>query len=118
MLADSLLKNRVLEAINAKRWCARGTSDGWPPSLSKVACVLRASSLPLSWALAGDVSLPVAIGGTHPRVVGGPPTVWVPPDRGAVTPGRLERKWQAGAARAPCGRLAGAATAQTPDASW
>ena len=36
MLADSLLKNRVLEAINAKRWCARGTSDGWPPSLSKV----------------------------------------------------------------------------------
>lgn len=39
MLADSMLKNRVLQTINAKRWCARSTSDGWPPSLSNVACV-------------------------------------------------------------------------------
>ena len=38
MRADSLLKNRVLEAVNAKKWCARNTSDGWPPSSWKATC--------------------------------------------------------------------------------
>ncbi|MFM8335091.1 MAG: transposase [Opitutaceae bacterium] len=29
MLVDSLLKNRVLEAVNARKWLARSTNDGW-----------------------------------------------------------------------------------------
>src|SRR5260221_9814403 len=32
ILADSLLKNHVLEAVNAKKLLARQTSDGMPPS--------------------------------------------------------------------------------------
>ena len=107
MLADSLLKNRVLEAINAKNGePGAQATDGRLRRRRRP--VFRASGLPLSWALPCDVPLsgattegaPVAVGGAHPRVVSRAPALRLPADRGTFAPGRLEREPQAGAARA------------------
>ena len=125
MLADSLLKNRVLEAINAKNGePGAQATDGRLRRRRRP--VFRASGLPLSWALPWDVSLSsattnaaaVAIGGAHPRVVGSPSALWLPSDRGTAPPRRLEREPQAGAAGAARRRPTGAAASETPGAPW
>lgn len=107
MLAASLLKNRVLAAINAKNG-EPGAQATAGRLRGRRRPVFRAGGLPLSAPRAGDVSLsgtapngaPVAVGGADPHAVGGAPALRLPPDRGAAAPGRLEREPQAGAARA------------------
>jgi hypothetical protein len=96
MLVDSLLKSRVLEAVNAKEWLDRSTNNGWSPSWPKAPSArggLRAGLW--VWRHRLSVSDAAADGGAHlageasARTVTEVPARRLPTDRGKAALGRL-----------------------------
>lgn len=116
MLAESLLKNRVLEFVCEKS-CEPGTSasDGHEGRCSED--VLRASGVPVFAAVEIDVEVSTArgsVGGTpaSPKTEGAfreASPVWLSPDSCVAAPGRLDRRQEARARAAPSRGPAGAA---------
>ena len=119
MLAESLLKNRVLEAV-----CEKSSEPGGAPGGSEAAArrgsMLGACGVPDAGLGPVELSVPEAraLGSTKsdtPATGGAVPEVspvWVPTDRRPTAPGRLGGGEAAGATVAARGRAAGA-----PDAA-
>ncbi len=109
ILAESLLKNRVLETVAEKNG-KPGAPSSSRPRRCQAWVVSRAGGVSLLAARPRHVfvSRPSAIGQAGPAgqafagVERGAPTVWLPAHHRAFTPGRLEHRQTSGAAAAPC----------------
>ena len=123
MLAESLLKNRVLKAVAPKKNGKPGASPGRGPCCRQAWVVFRPDGVPLLAARPCHVFVPWSstLGQTKPAgqatagVERGAPTLWLPARRRAFTPGRMDHRQTPSAATASC-RRAARTTALTPTA--
>jgi putative transposase len=119
MLAESLLKNRVLEAVCEKN-CKPGASTGTGADGGGGRGVLRAGDLPHSAVVALHLLVsgasthdgPTATAAAVAGVVGRTSALWVSADRGAIAPGRLAGGQATDSTTAACGR-----TARSPESA-
>ena len=125
MLAESLLKNRVLEAV-CKKSSEPGGAPGARAAVNHGRNLLGASRVPDS--AAGPFDLPVSrttgqqagagIASTAKGTVREAFALRVSADRGALAAGRLESRPAAGAAVATCGGAARAADEKEDSTAW
>jgi putative transposase len=125
MLADSLLKNRVLEAVCEKN-CKPGPSAGRCRPSGGGGDVFRASGVSVSGFGAFDVPVSGAAADPCGRTVkaaaavavGGTSAVWVSADCGDVTAGGLACGQTAHSTTAANGRIAGTADEAEGGSAW